>query len=183
MDSLRIEEEPLDSIAKRLNILCDKIAGKAAQDVICCTYPPTETISPPYPGLKALLRIGTTWITSHVPNHVTSTYHSSAIREYCMAKYSWSKTTFNSIYWDGIARARKRGTATQQMHTSKLMHGWLPVNHIVGRYTGLTQCPGCTNTDKILEHLFHCPHPHMKQARSDSICALWRFLLRSNYPQ
>ena len=169
----------LDRDSNRLNILSDKIAGEAAFDVIRGSYPTTPTISPPYPGSKALLRIGETWITSHVSKHIAHASHSNLLREYCLKKYDWSTTTFDSIYWEGIGRARRRGTQTQLMHTSKLMHGWLPVNHVVGRYTGITQCPGCSTKDETIDHMFHCPHPQMVTARTESLSALRRFLIRA----
>jgi hypothetical protein len=100
-----------------------------------------------------------------------------------MEKYCWTLSTFDSVYWDGIGRARCRGTHTQLMHTSKLMHGWLPVNHVVGCYTGITQCPGCNKEDETLDHLFHCTHPHMVTAQTESLTSLCRFLLRAGIPR
>ncbi len=142
--------------ATRLNILCDAIAGAGAQQVIQGTYPSSETLQPPYPGSKALLRIGDLWITSHVSRHIVKAYHSATLLDYCRTKYKWTQATCDSIFWDGVRRARQRGTRTQLMQTSKIMHGWLPVNHIVGRVTQITQCPGCHHNDKTMDHLFHC---------------------------
>jgi hypothetical protein len=59
------------------------------------------------------------------------------------------------------------------------MHGWLPVNHVVGRYTGITQCPGCSAQDETIDHLFHCPHQQMVKAREESMSNLRRFLIRA----
>ncbi len=130
-----------------------------------------------------LLRIGETWITSHINKHITHASHFVTIRDYCLTKYSWSTSIFNSIYWEGIGRARRRGTHTQLMHTSKLMHGWLPVNHVVGRYTGISQCPGCSVQDETIDHLFHCPHQQMVKARTESLSALRHFLIQAGTPR
>ena len=108
-----------------------------------CTYPAITPICLPYPGTKALLWIGNLWIKSHVPRHISLACHTNNIQEYCMKKYHRSESTFNSVYWDGIECPGKCGTKTQLMHTSKIMHGWLPVMHMVGPFTNLTQqCPG-----------------------------------------
>jgi hypothetical protein len=171
---------PNDENARRLNILSDKLAGTAAQMALQGVYPQGPIATLPYPGSKALIRIGETWITSHIQKHVAYAYHSQAMQDYCMKKYSWSLWVYNSIDWDAIRRAWRRGTQTQLMHTSKLMYGWLPVNHVVGRYSGITQCPGCCESDETLDHLFHCPHPAMTQARLDSLASLRRFLIRSH---
>ena len=84
----------------------------------CCLWRYTRLLPyylhhfPPYPGSKALLRIGKTWITSHVNKHIAHAAHSTTIWEYCLKKYDWNISTFNSIYWEGIGRARQCGTHT-----------------------------------------------------------------------
>ena len=176
-------EEPkhasTNQTATRLNILCDEIAGAAAQEVIQGTYPTTATIQPPYPGSKALLRIGDLWITSHVPRHINKAYHTVAILDYCKKKYNWTQATCDSIYWEGIGRARQRGNRTQLMQTSKIMHGWLPVNHIVGRVTQITQCPGCHHRDETMDHLFHCPNLVIRRTIDERLRALSTFFVKS----
>jgi hypothetical protein len=44
-----------DTESCQLNILSDTIAGAAATDILQGSYPTTPTITPPYPGSKALL--------------------------------------------------------------------------------------------------------------------------------
>ena len=105
------------------------------------SYPTTTTISPPYPISKALLWVEEIWITSHIPKHITIATHLNAIHEYCIERYCWTSTTFDSVYWDGIGQTQHCSMHTQLMHTSKLMHGWLLLNHVVGHYTRITQCP------------------------------------------
>jgi hypothetical protein len=50
----------------------------------------------------------------------------------------------------------------------KVMHGWLPVMHNLGKYKRLTQCPGCICHDETFNHLFQCKNPLMVKAVSDS---------------
>ena len=51
----------------------------------------------------------------------------------------------------------------------KVMHGWLPVMHNLGKYKRLTQSPGCICHDETFNHLFpQCKHPLMVKAVSDS---------------
>lgn len=166
-----------------LNILCDELATEAATRVKQGSYPDISTITPPYPGAKALLRVGKMWITSHVSRHVTAAYHTHNIREYCRAKYHWLDTTFDTVYWDGIERARTRGTKTQLMQSSKILHGWLPVMHMVGHATHLTQCPGCPCTDETFDHLFHCTHPKMRAILIDRMQALEKYMTKARLPR
>ncbi len=156
-------------------MLCDGLAGTGAKEVGQGTYPTLETLQPPYPGLKALLSIGDLWITSHISRHVVKAYHSVAFQDYCKKKYRWTQTTCDSVFWEGIACARQRGTRTQLMQTSKIMHGWLPVNHIVGRVTQITQCPGCHHSDKTMDHLFHCPNLAIRRIIDERLRALSQF--------
>ncbi len=100
-----------------------------------------------------------------------------------MRKYNWTIGTFNSVYWEGIERARKRGSLTQLVQTSKIMHGWLPVNHMVGHSTQIRQCPGCTEMDETIDHLFHCSHPRMRQTINERMIELKKFLRRSRAPR
>ena len=55
------------------------------------------------------------------------------------------------------------------MHMSKIMHGWLPVMHMHGHSTGVTQCPGCPNANETLDHLLQCPHLLLVEARKEGI--------------
>lgn len=67
-----------------------------------------------------------------------------------------------------IRIARRRGTPTQFMHSSKLLHGWLPVMHMHGHTTRILACPGCDFPSEMVDHLFQCSHPFMQKARDDS---------------
>ena len=150
-----------------INIECDRLATEtttaALQGGRGTDLPPTITC--PLPGSKANLRIGQTWITSHTRRNIHWEHTAYVLRAYCLEKYGWSDDTFNSIAWSTIKTVRARCTHTQQMSTSKIMHDWLPVMHMMSHMSGNAQCPGCLCPDETLNHIFRCPHPQMVSTR------------------
>jgi hypothetical protein len=72
------------------------------------------------------------------------------------------------IYWDAIKRNRKKMGWADECRTMKVMHGWLPIMHNLGKYKRLTQCPGCPCHDETFEHMYNCTHPLMKKALLES---------------
>ena len=157
------------SQAARMNIACDQLANDTARHVVEATHRLPLTLTPPYAGTRAMLRIGETWITSKLDSHIRRAAHEHNIREYCAGKYNWSPQLLDRIAWDIIGQARKGPTPTQNMQVSKLMHGWLPVMHREGRISGIRQCPGCDNDDETLEHFFRCTHASYLEARSRTL--------------
>ena len=152
-----------------INIECDRIADETAQFAVECNgldLPPTIGI--PLPGSLAGLRIGTTWITTNLASEISQAHHSQAIREYCCLKYNWSNAIMGTIHWEVTRIARRRGSPTDFMRSSKLMHGWLPVMHMHGHTTGVTICPGCGDPCETVDHMLLCPNPRMRQAREDA---------------
>lgn len=140
------------------------------------------TLDPPFPGSKALLRIGTTWVTSKAHQHILQACWSPSIITYCRDKYNWSDTTFQSISWRSIRAARRKCTPTQMVKMSKIMHDWLPVMHMQAHITGVRQCPNCTHNDETLDHLFHCTHPTMKCKREELLAHLRKKGLKLGIP-
>lgn len=67
---------------------------------------------------------------------------------------------------DSICRNQKWSNFVRSM---KLMHGWLPNMHNLGKQTHITQCPGCECQDETFLHLFQCSHHLMKKALYDAI--------------
>jgi len=175
--------KPLSVIA---NIECDRIASETAKIAVdgeCETNLP-PVLLPPYPGSRAMLRIGTTWITSKTKTHLSHARWTEPIITYCMNKYGWTRDTIDDISWRSIGSARNKCTATQLTQTTKLMHDWLPSMHMQAHMTGTTQCPSCPHPDETLDHIFHCPHPFL-QCKRDLILAQLRkkgLKLRIPYP-
>lgn len=157
----------------QLNIICDEIANETARHVMDQSSPSNETLGMPLPGSKAIVQIGTKWITSKLDHHLLRAVHSNELRRYCRVKYGWPYTTLDAIAWEVIRLARAKRSKSTMMHTSKIMHGWLPVMHMHGHSTGVTQCPGCPNVDETLDHLLQCPHPLLVEARKDGIRAIF----------
>ncbi len=104
---------------------------------------------------------------------IMAALHTPSAREYCSTKYGWSTAVMNTVHWELIRLARRRGNPTKFMHTSKLLHGWLPVMQMLGHTTGVTICPGCGTPSESVDHLFECPHPLMRTAR-DTFFSLFR---------
>jgi hypothetical protein len=132
---------------------------------------PEQNVEPilslPYPGSKAMLRVGETWITSNHDYQIHLACRTPQIRAYCLTRHGWSERVFHSIHWDCIETVRCAiKSITLLGRTSKVMHGWLPVMHNLGKDTGITQCPGCECPDETFVHLFQCPHKLMKDTRA-----------------
>ena len=143
-----------------INIECDRIADETAQFTVKCNgldLPPT--IGNPLPGSLAGLRIESTWIMTNLANEISWAHHSKVIREYCGLKYNWSNAIMGTIHWEVPQIARRRGSHTDFMRSSKLMHGWLPVMQMHGHTTGVTVCPGCGDPCEMVDHMLLCPNP------------------------
>ncbi|KAL3762232.1 hypothetical protein ACHAWU_004770 [Discostella pseudostelligera] len=159
---------PNRPLSVSVNIECDRIASETATIALTqhrSDMPPV--LAPPYPGSRALLRLGTTWITSKAPHHILRACWSTSLTTYCKTKYGWSDDTFQEIAWRNIRSARRKCTPTQLTKTSKIMHDWLPVMHMQAHITGISHCPSCTHPDETLDHIFHCPHPILTQKREE----------------
>ena len=54
------------------------------------------------------------------------------------------------------------------------MHEWLPVGHMVGHITGVSDCPGCPKNDEDISQVLSCPN----QAMVDKLVIdeMWEFL-------
>ena len=157
-----------------INIECDRIANETAQSALGRSdFDPGPTLDTPLPGSRAGLKIGRVWITTSLPGEILTAHHTAPAREYCSTKYGWSPAVMNTVHWEVIRLARRRGNPTKFMHTSKLLHGWLPVMQMHGHTTGITVCPGCGTPSETVDHLFLCSHPLMHTARDTSF-ALFR---------
>ena len=99
-----------------------------------------------------------------------------------MEKYGWDEGTFLSIDWGLVQQVRRRCTPTQRMQTSKILHGWLPVMHMLAHMSGNKQCPGCPHPDETFEHLVHCPHPLLHAKREEIVVALCKKGLKLRVP-
>ncbi len=171
------------SRAALVNVACDTLANETAHHIFTQDNPPEHPILlPPYKGSRALLKLAGTWITGRMETHISHAAHQPRLRDYCSRKYHWSAQTMDLISWDTIRRARAKATPTEFMHTSKILHGWLPVMHMHGHVTGNFHCPGCECEDKTLDHLFRCPHPQMLEARETGMRELAHFCTDKRVP-
>ena len=154
------------SRAARVNIICDEIATDTAHLIDDSSSAETlRILQPPFPHSRAMLKIGSTWITADVGRHITHTAHANKLQQYCQDKYGWTEDVFKNIHWTLISAARSRHTPPSRIRISKILHGWLPVMHMHGHSTGNTKCPGCDHEDETFEHMLRCSHPDMLAMR------------------
>ena len=185
ISALPVVDRRIYDTPTRLNIECDKLASETTAAVIQDgpnhALPPTITY--PLPGSKALLRIGDVWITSHTQQHILWSHRAHILRSYCRTKYGWDEAQFESIDWQVIKTVRKRCPHTKRTQTSKIMHDWLPVMHMLSHMTSNSQCPGCPCPDETLDHLFHCPHLAMATTRNKIIATFRKKGLKRHIPR
>ena len=171
-------------ISVKLNIECDRIATETVKAAISNTDPVSPLVlNLPYTGSRALLNIDLTWITSRQRRFICKGRWGQALMEYCLRRYAWDYHIFESVHWDAIRTVRQNCTSTQQRQTSKIMHGWLPINHMQGHATGITQCPCCPSPDETMDHLFRCPHRALMQKKDDLITSVRSKGISSGIPR
>ena len=142
-----------------MNGACDDYAGNAGQEHVECPESLQQPVlEPPYEGVKAILKIGKMWITSHYDDNIHFASSAPPLRQYCKQRHDWSEDTLNLIDFDVIGRIRKQLKWTDKSRTMKVLHGWLAVMHNMGKRNGITQCPGCPCEDETFLHLFSCKH-------------------------
>ena len=155
-------EQTLQSKEVQINIACDKLASATAKAVIDGgKAPPSPTLTLPFAGLKAMLRIGDRWVTSHHKQEIHRARHEPALRAYCFEKfkkYNWDNEVFDLVNWPSVGSDRRKYGQTKRMFTIKTMYGWLLIGHMRHHITKVNQCPGCRHDDKKMEHLFRCRH-------------------------
>ena len=177
-------EEDLDGLDDNalINIACDALAGETSASAIDNPdhLPPEEEIMQmPYPGSKAVLRIGKTWVTAKPRGHVNRARRGPPLRQYIQRRHGWSDEQYDTVYWSTIGEVRRKSTLSQQRFTCKLMHGLFPVNHVRQHETQVSQCPCCIQCDdETVAHVFQCPHPDMAAKRAEIIAALRKKGLR-----
>ena len=97
----------------KYNVLCDKYATNTVAE-----NHPTKL---PYPGSCAMLKIKDEWITSNMEQKLTEAATTQSIAEYTMEKYKWTKTVYDSIYWEAIKQGRKGYSKRDNIRITKLM--------------------------------------------------------------
>ena len=164
-------QKPLPlSLEAKINIECDRIATETMDAVRrgnAHGLPPV--IKLPYEGSRALLNIDGKWMTAHQNRYIVKAKWGQKMKEYCCHRFRWDDQQFDSVLWSIVRSVRKNITATEQMKTSKIMHGWLPVNHMRGHVTGITQCPCCPHPDETMEHMFKCTNRNLMKKKDELI--------------
>jgi ribonuclease HI len=151
----------------QMNIGCDELANDTVEAIMEAAgqAPLQPILQPPYEGSKAMLRIAGEWITSNIPKHIQWSHRIQTAKAYCMKRHKWRENEFDDVSWDSIESVRRRLPMEHQVRTCKIMHGWLPVMHNLGKWTGVTQCPGCSEKDETFLHMLRCPNEGQHQQR------------------
>ena len=142
-----------------MNIKCDHIANETVEAVLAANghFPAWPILEPPYKkGSKAMLRINDVWITSNMPKHIYWAQCMQTILQYCLKWHKWREKDFHDVHWNSIESVCRLLPFKEQIRTCKILHGWMPVNHNLGKWTGITNCPGCKCKDETFEHLMQC---------------------------
>ena len=118
-----------------------------------------------------MLKIGEVWITGNYDYHIHFASRGPIIRKYCMQRHKWNATTMDKIDFCTVERVRRKQKFNDQVRSMKVMPGWLPVKHILGKYSkdGITQCPGCPCEDETFLHMYACTHSLMQRAVEDAL--------------
>ena len=171
-DDDKTSRKPLTTEAM-INVGCDLHASAVTEAAITDNLTdPGPVMTLPYKGSKAMLKIGDTWITSKYKRAIYKARRLGPIREYCVQRYEWNEGQFDTVDWESIGRVRKKLTVNKFRQSCKLMHGWIPVMHKRQHITGIKQCPGCSQPDETVEHVFRCPNPLMKKRRKEIVADL-----------
>ncbi|KAL7552549.1 hypothetical protein ACHAWF_016169 [Thalassiosira exigua] len=171
----------------RNNIRCDEMASETTAIAVeggidsIPTMPPT--LSPPYRGSRAMLKIAGRWVTSRYRKHIYNAHRRGPMVAYMKGQYGWTDNDISSIHWDSIGRVRSRMSVKWTRQTSKIMHGWLPTMHMRHHITEINQCPGCNCQDETIDHMLRCPNPHMKRKREEVIEQLRKKGLEDKIPK
>ena len=153
-----------------MNVACDEYASEAAREHMECPEAPAHNIlQPPYEGSKAMLKIGDLWITSDYDSNIHFARTAPALRSYCRTRHNWSKKTMELVDWKMIDNIRRNQKWNVYVQSMKVLHGWLPIMHNLGKFKHITQCPGCECPDETFLHLFNCSHYLMKNALHDAL--------------
>jgi hypothetical protein len=87
-----------------LNIECDRIASETTSSIIIKDTPDISllppTLMPPIKGSRAMLRLGNTWVISHLQQHILLAHSCQRLIDYyCLEKYNWTLDIFHEVDW------------------------------------------------------------------------------------
>jgi hypothetical protein len=152
-----------------MNVSCDEYADQAAREHMERPEALSAGIlQPPYKGSKAMLKIGELWITSDYDKYIQVARTARPLQAY-RRRHGWDAKTFTLIDWKMIERIQRNQKWAVFVRSMKVVHGWLPIMHNLGKYKDTKQCPGCECPDETFAHLFQCSHALMREARNNAL--------------
>ena len=154
---------------EQMNVQCDTNAN----DCVAADTP--DHPFTPLPGTRAMLKLGTKWITSRYEDRIRDAHTSVAIREYAIKRLNITGAIYDEIDWPAIGRVQKRHKSHRKIRTVKMLWRWLPVGHNWRHHGATTDiCPGCGTPDETFDHLLACDNPLLKKTREDGVAAILR---------
>jgi hypothetical protein len=92
------EDEQQKKVEIQVNIECDRIATEVTATALADgSTPDKPVLQMPYPGSKAMLRIGKTWITSKYKKEIYRARRTKQMEIYCKEKYGWTQEVFDLV--------------------------------------------------------------------------------------
>jgi ribonuclease HI len=143
------------------NIDCDEEASLRLSDEA------TPAAFHPFPGYKAMLRLGQDWVTTQLRDCVQFANTAPAMAEYIRHRLEITEETFQTIDWAIIGHVRASHRFSRQIRTSKMMFGWMPVGHNwIKCNLQSDRCPCCGAPDETFDHVLSCEGEQMAKARN-----------------
>ena len=161
-----------------LNIEADKLASEA---IASTPYCPTFEVSP---ASSVLLHIDDITITSKLRKAIMNKYNSNAIISRIFQRTGWSKSTFHSIFWEGLGRSLASFSLSPRFTLTKHTNALLPVGSLLEKrrekepYRCFT-CDSCAC--ETSRHMFLCPGN--EEWRKEASTNFSRFLKEYNIPK
>ena len=122
-----MEQDPRDKESTRekkltdeamMNIVCNDIATDTTAVALRGEEPyPGSVMDLPYAGLRAMLCIKQTWITSKYKAEIFKAWRNGPMRIHCAKRYGWTDEVFDMLSWDTVGRVRQKLTHTKGMQT------------------------------------------------------------------
>lgn len=97
-------------------------------------------------------------MTSNYKRAINNEKGAPVVRAYHRSQYNWDINTFNRIDVATIGRVKKtlkmRILMCFAVHL-KIIHEWLPNNHMYQHIMGISQCPDYEAPDETIDHMMH----------------------------
>jgi hypothetical protein len=148
------DKQPYEELKRpnQLNVQADALATEALREQQWEDRP----IFFPMPHCKVYLKANGIYQCNHELLTCRTALPLAQSKSYFKKRYQWTDQIYNDIDWDAFSKTRKK---MDTLHTfiTKLVTGWLPVNHRQARIEHIpSKCPLCPQEETV-DHLAQCP--------------------------